>query len=223
MKPLIKRLEKAFAPKRAGKTEAQAPTLIVPGESCDDLLVLVDQKTPLPESYAPKDLVSLRSHGVSTLATDMMLRQEAAQHLAQLMAASAAGEELIVASAYRSFRAQQAMFDRNTFMYGEGAGRGCARPGHSQHQLGTAVDFTNEAVLRRSWLPFADTSASRWLLEHASEYGFAQAYPRTGEAETGYRWEPWHYRYIGMDNARRLQASGLSLQAFLRREGVLPR
>jgi D-alanyl-D-alanine carboxypeptidase len=96
-------------------------------------------------------------------------------------------------------------------------------PGHSQHQLGTAIDFTNEAIDYVLGWPFADTSAGRWLLEHAHEYGFVQAYPKGGEAETGYQWEPWHYRYIGVENARRLQTSGLSLQAFLLREGVLPR
>jgi len=79
-----------------------------------------------------------------------------------------------------------------------------ASPGHSQHQLGTAVD---------------DTSASWWLRKHAPEYGFVLAYPHG--RETGYRWEPWHYRYIGTENAERLEMSGL--QAFLMREGVLPR
>ena len=94
-----------------------------------------------------------------------------------------------------------------------------ASPGHSQHQLGTAVDFTNAAASYEIWRPFGDTSASWWLRKHAPEYGFVLAYPHG--RETGYRWEPWHYRYIGTENAERLEMSGL--QAFLMREGVLPR
>ncbi len=130
---------------------------------------------------------------------------------------------VIVVSAYRSFEHQQAALSRSTLTQGENTTRRVAPPGHSQHQLGTAVDFTDEALLRRSWLPFGDTSASQWLLEHAGQYGFVVAYPRGAEVETGYEWESWHYRYIGAENTGCLKASGLSLQAFLLREGVLPR
>jgi D-alanyl-D-alanine carboxypeptidase len=61
------------------------------------------------------------------------------------------------------------------------------------------------------------------LRDHAREHGFVLAYPRSKEAETGYQWEPWHYRYVGARNVERLEESGLSLQEFLAREGVLAR
>jgi D-alanyl-D-alanine carboxypeptidase len=96
-----------------------------------------------------------------------------------------------------------------------------ATPGHSQHQLGTAVDFTNAAAAYQVRRRFGYTSASWWLQRHATEHGFVLAYPPGGD-ESGYRWEPWHYRYIGVHNAERLDRSGLSLQGFLVREGVLP-
>ena len=76
---------------------------------------------------------------------------------------------------------------------------------------------------RPSRLARARTSASSWLLENAPQHGFVLAYPSGREAETGYQWEPWHYRYVGLRNARRLEESGLSLQEFLARENVLPR
>jgi D-alanyl-D-alanine carboxypeptidase len=60
-------------------------------------------------------------------------------------------------------------------------------------------------------------------MDHAREYGFVLAYPSGKEAQTGYQWEPWHFRYVGVENAERLAESGLSLQEFLWREGVLPR
>ncbi len=205
--------------------DAQAPHLPAPEESCDHLRVLVDRSHTLPPDYVPEDLVPLWAYGVPTLGGgEMLLRREAAEHLSSLVSDAAAdGEELVVASAYRSYADQQASYARLTSIYGTDAGEMSALPGHSQHQLGTAVDFTNAAAGYELWQPFGNTSASWWLREHAPEHGFILAYPYGQETETGYQWEPWHYRYVGAKNAERLAESGLSLQEFLAREGVLPR
>lgn len=191
--------------------------------TCDDLLVLVDRSHPLPAGYAPRDLVSLASYGVPALGgTDMSLRREAAEALRGMVSAAAAdGEELAVASAFRSYAEQEASHARLTGVYGEGAMS--APPGHSQHQLGTAVDLTNAAAGYGVGEQFGGTSAYAWLAEHAGEHGFVLAYPSGGEEETGYGWEPWHYRYVGAENAGRIAQSGLSLQGFLSAEGVAPR
>jgi zinc D-Ala-D-Ala carboxypeptidase len=205
--------------------ETAAQVQPAPEESCDDLRVLVDRSHTLPPDYAPDDLVSLSEYRVPTLGGgEMLLRREAAGHLRRLVKGAAAdGEELVVASAYRSYAHQQASYARLTSIYGTEAGEMSATPGHSQHQLGTAVDFTNAAAGYEIWDYFGDTSAYSWLKDHAREYGFVLAYPSGKEAETGYQWEPWHYRYVGTKNADRLEESGLSLQEFLTREGVLPR
>jgi D-alanyl-D-alanine carboxypeptidase len=194
-------------------------------ESCDDMRVLVDRSHRLPRDYAPEDLVPLLNYRVPTLGGgEMLLRREAAEHLRSLIADAAAdGEELVVASAYRSYADQRISYRRLRSIYGRGAGEMSARPGHSQHQLGTAVDFTNAAASFAIWDYFGETSASLWLRDHAREHGFVLAYPRSKEAETGYQWEPWHYRYVGASNVEHLEESGLSLQEFLAREGVLPR
>ena len=204
--------------------EAKMPTPPTPLQSCDSLRVLVDPAHPLPPDYVPEDLVSLWAYGIPTLGEDMLLRREAAEHLSRLVpAAAAAGEELVVASAYRSYLQQQGSYGRLRSVYGSGAGRISAPPGRSQHQLGTAVDFTNAWVGYKLRQTFGVTSASWWLTHHDPEYGFVLAYPIGEETQTGYRWEPWHYRYVGVENAKRLVESGLSLQEFLEREGVLPR
>ena len=205
--------------------ETAAQVQPAPEESCDDLRVLVDRSHTLPPDYAPDDLVSLSEYRVPTLGGgEMLLRREAAGHLRRLVKGAAAdGEELVVASAYRSYAHQQASYARLTSIYGTEAGEMSATPGHSQHQLGTAVDFTNAAAGYEIWDYFGDTSAYSWLKDHAREYGFVLAYPSGKEAETGYQWEPWHYRYVGTKNAKHLEESGLSLQEFLTREGVLPR
>jgi zinc D-Ala-D-Ala carboxypeptidase len=204
---------------------ARAARMPAPGESCDDPRVLVDRSHALPPYYVPEDLEPLWAYGIPTLGGgEMLLRREAAEHLGRLVNSAAAdGEELVVASAYRSYAHQQASYARLTSIYGTEAGEMSATPGHSQHQLGTAVDFTNAAAGYEVWQAFGETTAYWWLTRYAREYGFVLAYPSGKEAETGYQWEPWHYRYVGVKNAERLEESGLSLQEFLVREGVLPR
>jgi zinc D-Ala-D-Ala carboxypeptidase len=209
----------------AANRGTQTVSLPAPEESCDDLRVLVDQSHSLPPDYYPEDLVPLWAYGVPMLGSgEMLLRREAAEHLRHLVEdAWADGEELVVASAYRSYAHQRISHARLASIYGTSAETMSATPGHSQHQLGTAVDFTNAAAGYEVWQAFGSTSASSWLLENAAEHGFVLAYPSGQEIETGYQWEPWHYRYVGPRNAERLAGSGLSLQEFLARENVLPR
>ena len=134
--------------------------------TCDDLGVLVDPSHSLPSDYVPPDLVPLQDYGVPTLGSEM-LRRGAAEHLGGLVEdATADGEELVVASAYRSYHEQRLSHQRLTSVFGTGADRTSATPGHSQHQLGTAVDFTNAAAGYQLWVPFARTSAHRWLEQH---------------------------------------------------------
>jgi LAS superfamily LD-carboxypeptidase LdcB len=190
--------------------------------TCDDLGVLVDRSHSLPSDYVPKDLVPLREYGISTLGREV-LRRGAAEHLGRLVKDAAADRaKLVVASAYRSHEDQQRSYRSLMGVLGADAGRLSAKPGHSQHQLGTAVDFTNAAVGYKLRVRFAQTSASRWLEHHAWEYGFVLAYPRGEEGRTGYRWEPWHYRYVGVRYAKRIEHSGQSLQEFLQGVGTTP-
>jgi zinc D-Ala-D-Ala carboxypeptidase len=191
--------------------------------TCDDLSVLVDRSHSLPPDYVPPDLVPLRDFGVSALGSEV-LRREAAKHLGRLVQDAAAdGEKLVVASAYRSYEQQQHSHKRLMSDLGADAGRLSAAPGHSQHQLGTTVDFTNAAAGYKLGVPFARTSAHRWLDHHAWQYGFVLSYPRGKQKQTGYRWEPWHYRYVGVEDAKRIEDSGQSLQAFLEGVGTMPR
>ena len=194
-----------------------------PSATCNDLGVLVDRSHPLPSDYVPKNLVPLQDHGVSAQGNGM-LRREAAEHLGHLVkGAAAVGEDLEVASAYRSYAQQRRSHKRSMRVFGAEAGRMSATPGHSQHQLGTAVDFTNAAAGHQVTRYFGRTSAYRWLERHAWEYGFVLAYPKGKEEQTGYEWEPWHFRYVGFEDAERLEESKLSLQEFLESAGTTPR
>ena len=210
-----------------GRSSQTTPSQTAPSPpvgSCEDPLALVDQGHPLPRDYVAGDLVPLVQYGIRTLRDDAALRRVAAEGLAAMMkAAEADGEDLVVASAYRSFDEQHAIHAGLSALYGEATRRISARAGHSEHQLGTTVDFTSAEAGYGLGTVFEGTSGYRWLLEHARDYGFVQSYQRGKEEETGYEAEAWHYRYVGAENARRLDATDLSLRAFLMREGVVPR
>ena len=157
-----------------------------------DLFALVDKRHALASDYAPEDLVNLKSYPLSVSWGDLFLRRAvmpAVQEMAE--AAKADGITLVFSSGYRSFDYQKGVYAREVKMYGqEMADRESARPGTSQHQLGTAVDFGSITDA------FARTKAGRWLFAHAEEYGFSLSYPERYEGITGYRYESWHYRYI---------------------------
>lgn len=205
-------------------SQKKQPTPSTSDDTCDDPRVLVDRTHGLPEDYAPDDLVSLPGLGLPILGQEASLRREAAENLERLVVAAAVdGEELVVASAYRSYADQDASYNRLVSIYGKNANKTSAPPGHSQHQLGTAVDFTNADVGYEVHRDFGRTTASRWLLDNAPDHGFVLAYPRGQEEKTGFRWEPWHYRYVGVANAEKIESSKLGLQSFLSRERILPK
>jgi D-alanyl-D-alanine carboxypeptidase len=97
---------------------------------------------------------------------------------------------------------------------------GSARPGHSEHQLGTTIDVTSLGA-GLPWLmwDWGTTSAGRWMRLNAWRYGFVMSYPAKGSpARTCYRYEPWHFRYVGKEMAAAVRASGLTLREYLWRE-----
>ncbi len=195
----------------------------LPEGNCDHLLVLVDKEHFLSPLYAPPDMVFLADYGVPILGWGAVLREEAAGHLAELIsAAGSEGRELVVASAYRSFYDQALAHAFYTSLYGSEAGRVSATPGHSEHQLGTTVDFTNAATGYQIHQGFGDTEAARWLRENAADYGFVLSYPKGKEEKTGYIWEPWHYRYVGVEKAQSIQDSEIDARDLLLEKGVRP-
>ncbi|HUX39643.1 MAG TPA: M15 family metallopeptidase [Rectinemataceae bacterium] len=152
---------------------------------------------PLGSTFVPADLVRL--DGLLPVArSGLTMRGEAANALALMAkAARADGVTLVAGSAYRSWEYQKGVFAREVKTYGEAAAkRESAEPGRSQHQLGTALDFSPIDDI------FAKSPAFRWLTAKAGAYGFSRSYPDGMESVTGYRPESWHWRWIGIDAAR---------------------
>jgi D-alanyl-D-alanine carboxypeptidase len=157
------------------------------------LLYRVDKSKALPEGYAPADLVGLDKTDLSVSRPGHRLRAAAFSALKTMSeAARTEGIALLVSSAYRSYEYQVDVFARNAKEMGRAqAEMVSALPGHSQHQLGEAVDFGSITDA------FAGTKASRWLTVNARKYGFSLSFPKGMTEATGYEWESWHYRYIG--------------------------
>ena len=157
------------------------------------LYLLVDKTHPLPPGYEPDDLVPLQNGAYRISRNDLSLRREAEARLSEMAeAAWAEGVTLLASSSYRSEAYQKEVYERNVRQSGqETADRESARPGHSQHQTGLVIDFGSITDA------FADTAAGKWLLRNASRFGWSLSFPDGYEAVTGYRWESWHYRYVG--------------------------
>ncbi|HBG35466.1 MAG TPA: peptidase M15 [Treponema sp.] len=161
-----------------------------------NLLRLVDKKHFLEKEDNPKDIIPLKPNNAYLLnRNDLSLRDFVEDALRKMsFAAKEEGVTIVASSTYRSYEYQDGLYERNVKELGqEAADRESARPGTSQHQLGTVVDFgsiTDE---------FALTKAGIWLDNNASRFGFSLSFPQGYEEVTGYRWESWHYRYIGLE------------------------
>ncbi|QUP88419.1 M15 family metallopeptidase [Exiguobacterium sp. PFWT01] len=174
-----------------------------------DELILVNKQIALPADYQPSDLVEANIDFVdSTVGERRMLRKEAAQAIEGLMKdAKAAGIDLKGTSAFRSYAYQVNLFNAYVERDGkEQAMKYSAPPGHSEHQTGLAIDVSSASVNYQLTQSLGETVEGKWLANHAHEYGFIIRYQKEFEDETGYMYEPWHLRYIGMEHAKQVHA-----------------
>ena len=183
--------------------------LTTPRGYADWPTTLVDTILRVPKGYVPPDLVSTAQAGIT--GGDKVRAVMIDDLRAMTEAAAAAGNAIGVQSAYRSYAEQKDVFDSWVQRYGYNrALEVSARPGHSEHQLGLAIDFRSEP----GGSPFTGTwgtsPAGKWMKAHAWEYGFVMSYPKGTMAAVCYDYEPWHFRYVGRDLAALIHASGLT-------------
>ncbi len=183
------------------------------------LLVRVDKERTLGSDYVPSDLVPVI--GIAQALPGQRMRAAALTALQRLAAeAQIEGHVLSVRSGYRSYAEQEATYAYWVAQLGSvEAARVSARAGHSEHQLGTAVDLTSAAVGYDLVEAFGATLEGRWLAANGHRFGFTLSYPEGKEAITGYAYEPWHWRYVGEAMATWLRDRGLTLTEWLREEG----
>lgn len=194
-----------------------ADPIQAPVENYEDptnLWTLVNKEHALPADYVPPELVSpnLATRANATFDETRVRLVMSDPLIALFSDASKAGHDLMIGSAYRTAATQDALF--NSYVASAGyaeANRYSAHPGHSEHQTGLAVDISTTSQQCYLSACFINTADGQWLSDNAHVYGFTLRYPEGKEAITGYNFEPWHYRYVGIDLATALHQSDLTL------------
>ena len=170
-------------------------------------ILLVNDTHRLSADYVPEGLVNLyqNRHSFRLASSDIYLTRETYEAAERMF--HAAEEQnvngFIITSGYRSFQ-------RQGEVYAESEPGKAQQPGASEHQTGLAFDVTAETNGG-----FESTEQYAWLSQHAHEYGFIQRYPANKSDVTGISYEPWHYRYVGEEAARRMRQTGQTLEEFL--------
>lgn len=202
----------AFSGISPGRAAAADPAPLPACTRADDLApfryasqwasTFLDTRFRVASTYVPPGLVSTANAG--TNGGYRVRRIVIADLRAMVSAARRAGVSLRVTSAYRSYAAQKALYRYYVNLLGPEAGAlRAARPGHSEHQLGTALDLADRP------------GAYAWIARNAWRYGFVVSYPPGQRAVSCYRSEPWHVRYLGRTRAAAIHASGLVPRAWL--------
>jgi LAS superfamily LD-carboxypeptidase LdcB len=147
----------------------------------------------LSENYVPESLTDIPSEFISEKGKEIQIHTKVLLYLTDLIKAAANdGINLKIISGYRSFGEQSTLKDSYAVTYGAGANKFSADQGYSEHQLGTALDFTT-TELGSNFSDFEKVTAYKWLSDNAYKYGFILSYPKEN---TYYQFEPWHWRFV---------------------------
>jgi len=186
----------------------------------DPLMVLVNHTNKMPDNYT----FDTKECGSSTSVNKTLQTVACDAFLAMQKAAAADGVTVWMQSGYRSVSYQTKLYERKTQYYRDkGYDEATAKekaaaivnpPGYSEHNCGLAADLNSP---EHTGLDegFENTAAFRWLCEHAGEYGFILRYPKGAEDKTEITYEPWHWRYVGTENAAKINASGLCFEDYI--------
>ena len=214
--PTVSSAENTAAPANAlGLTADEARAMLA-----DPLMVLVNHANKMPDNYT----FDTKECGSSTSVNKTLQTVACDAFLAMQKAAAADGVTVWMQSGYRSVSYQTKLYERKTQYYRDkGYDEATAKekaaaivnpPGYSEHNCGLAADLNSP---EHTGLDegFENTAAFRWLCEHAAEYGFILRYPQGAEDATEITYEPWHWRYVGPENAAKINASGLCFEDYI--------
>ena len=198
-----------------GLTKAEAAAMLA-----DPMMVLVNHTNKMPDNYT----FDTKECGSQTAVNKTLQTPACDAFLEMQKAAAADGVTVWMQSGYRSVKYQTGLYERKTKYYTDrGYDTATAKemaaavvnpPGYSEHNCGLAADLNSP---EHTGLDegFENTTAFRWLCEHAADYGFILRYPKGAEAQTEITYEPWHWRYVGVENARKISASGLCFEDYI--------
>lgn len=185
-------------------------------ENPEDFDALVNKKRGLPSDYIPEDLVMIDVPMDIERPESRMLRKVASDALTELFKeAEKIGFKLYATSGYRSYITQVNLFKSYAEKHGEAeANRFSAKPGHSEHQTGLTMDVTSENVDFDLVEEFGETLEGRWLGENSHKFGFVIRYPKGTEEITGYLYEPWHLRFLGIELSTKVYENNLTYDEY---------
>ena len=189
----------------------------------DDLTVIVNKQRALPADYKPADLVEPNvPFPFDEKVEKRLIRAEAARALEALfLKADMDGVKLYAVSGFRSYSTQKSLYETYVQQQGaEHAAQFSAVPGKSEHQTGLAMDVSGADSATRLEQSFADTPEGKWLEANCAEFGFVIRYPKGKEEVTGYAYEPWHLRYVGVEIAQEVMERGITLEEYFTESGV---
>jgi len=168
------------------------------------IYVLCNKYNRLPADYVPTEYLNAGGRA-------LFLRSEAQAQFDMMRAAAAkSGVNIYIVSGYRSYAVQDQIYSSYKKSDPNGADRYSARPGHSEHQTGLAADLNTASSSAR----FETTKEFAWLFENAHQYGFILRYPEGKEWLTGYKFEPWHWRYVGAEVAGEIKKSDITFDEY---------
>ncbi len=208
--------ENTAAPANAlGLTADEARAMLA-----DPLMVLVNHTSKMPDDYT----FDTKECGSATAVNKTLQTVACDAFLSMQKAAADDGVTVWMQSGYRSVKDQTSLYERKTKYYlDKGYDNATAKekaaavvnpPGYSEHNCGLAADLNSP---EHTGLDegFEKTAAFRWLCEHAGDYGFILRYPKDAEDKTEIIYEPWHWRYVGVENAAKINASGLCFEEYI--------
>ena len=214
--PTVSSAENTTAPANAlGLTADEARAMLA-----DPLMVLVNHTSKMPDDYT----FDTKECGSATAVNKTLQTVACDAFLEMQKAAAADGVTVWMQSGYRSVKYQTSLYERKTKYYlDKGYDNAAAKekaaavvnpPGYSEHNCGLAADLNSP---EHTGLDegFEKTAAFRWLCEHAGDYGFILRYPKDAEDKTEIIYEPWHWRYVGVENAAKINASGLCFEEYI--------
>lgn len=176
----------------------------------DSYLVLVNKKYQLEKEYEPDDLEKIN---IKYANEDKYLRKGAKEAFEKLSSdALKNGYNIIAISAYRPYDYQEKLYNEYISTMGiDYADKCSARAGHSEHQTGLAVDVEGE---NHNYNEFENSKEFEWMINNAHKYGFILRYPKGKTNITGFKYEPWHYRYVGNEVAQIIYNENITLEEY---------
>ncbi len=179
--------------------------------------VVVNKQRSLPSDFEPDDLMTVTVPTALPNPEIRQLRRVASEALSDMFQAAEqeAGLILVARSGYRSYNTQVSLYNNYVTRWGqEEADKFSAKPGQSEHQTGLAMDITAASVNYELSDDFGETLEGSWVRENAHRFGFVIRYPKGKEEITGYQYEPWHLRYLGINLATIIVESGLTMEEY---------